>query len=534
MSTATEQGERGSAVARFFGALQERWWLILCTVIIAGGIAFGVSLLLESKYATAADIIYSAGDAEEVSKALTDAGRAGLVHNISTDAVEIKTSEFAARAIRALGDSVTVRQLLAAIDASADPEADVIRIQAVSSDPALAADMANACADGFILQRKTSIQNKLQDALDFVQGRIDSLTTAEKDSTRGEQLEGQLYALERLMADDIADYRVLEKAAVPTTPYYPKPFINLLYGVIAGLVFGLFLALILGSLDRRIKDAAALERIMDLPVLGAMPMASRKQSGRPSGKNSAVGFRKGNEAILESMRMLRSNLKVLGFGDTKRSVLITSTAPAEGKSTLAVNLALSMALAGDRVILVDADLRNPAIHKYLNVPNENGLGDALTDNSVSWSERIQAVELAPFVDERLISSRPAGEVEPPVSKFLCLTSGTLPANPTEMLESSVSANLLADLQGISDYVIVDGPPMLMASDSMILAQSVDAVILASTLGKETAAEAKQVRQLLSRAEIQALGLVVCGSRPQIRDNYYYRSQGERSNGTRRG
>jgi len=68
MSTATEQGERGSAVARFFGALQERWWLILCTVIIAGGIAFGVSLLLESKYATAADIIYSAGDAEEVSK----------------------------------------------------------------------------------------------------------------------------------------------------------------------------------------------------------------------------------------------------------------------------------------------------------------------------------------------------------------------------------------------------------------------------------------------------------------------------------
>jgi len=97
------------------------------------------------------------------------------------------------------------------------------------------------------------------------------------------------------------------------------------------------------------------------------------------------------------------------------------------------------------------------------------------------------------------------------------------------------SSLLADLQGISDYVILDGPPMLLASDSLILAQSVDAVILASTLGRETAAEAKQVRQLLARAEIAALGLVICGAKPQSREGYYYYRPGhDRGASPRRG
>jgi Mrp family chromosome partitioning ATPase len=260
---------------------------------------------------------------------------------------------------------------------------------------------------------------------------------------------------------------------------------------------------------------------MDLPVLGAMPAPARHKGAADSGGRSvSVGFTRGNELLLESMRMLRSNLKLLGFGDTKRSVLVTSIASGDGKSTLAVNLALSMALAGDRVILVDADLRDPVIHRHLNVPNTQGLGEALTDKSVGWSERIQAVDLAPFVDQRLITAKRATENGTAVSKFLCLTSGTLPANPTEVLESPAMGDLLAELQGISDYVILDGPPMSIASDSLVLAQLTDAVILASTLGRDTVTEADQVRQLLARAEIQVLGLVVCGGKSQSHDAYY--------------
>ncbi|MBN1630323.1 MAG: CpsD/CapB family tyrosine-protein kinase, partial [Thermoleophilia bacterium] len=212
------------------------------------------------------------------------------------------------------------------------------------------------------------------------------------------------------------------------------------------------------------------------------------------------------------MRMLRSNLKVLGFGETKRTVLITSTAPGEGKSTLAVNLALTMALSGDRVILVDADLRNPAIHDYLGISNDHGLTEVLTDRAVTWSANIQPVDLEPFINSEISLSRRTKDGETVVSKFLCLTSGPLPADPTEVLESGALTDMLAELEGISDYVILDGPPILTTSDSLILAQSVDAVVFASTLGRETAAEAAQARQLLARAEVTALGIVLCGGR----------------------
>jgi protein-tyrosine kinase len=212
------------------------------------------------------------------------------------------------------------------------------------------------------------------------------------------------------------------------------------------------------------------------------------------------------------MRSVRSNLKVLGFGESKRSVLITSVGPGEGKSTLAVNLAISMALAGDRVILVDADLHNPMIHQYLGIPNTEGLTDVLVERDVPWSSKMKAVELSHFVSPEIEAARQAAGKEAPVNKFLCLTSGTVTGNPAELLESPALADVLSELQGISDYVIVDSPPMLVAADSLTLARSVDALVLASMLGRDTGEQMLEARQLLSRAEITPLGIVLCGVR----------------------
>jgi succinoglycan biosynthesis transport protein ExoP len=535
MSALADRDERGHRFARFLATLRERWWVILLTMIVIGGLAFAVSMLLQPRYSATAQVASAARDAESVSQALKDAGTAGLVPNISSDAHTLQTSAFADRVSQAMGGAIGAGELRSSVQATSDAQVQVIYVKVTGSEQDQVADVANAFADEFVKARQEEIRGLLEEAQTFVESRIDSLTPEEETSEHGLDLKQQRETLAMLLSSEIADYEVLERAATPKSAYFPRPLPNLLWGLCAGLVLGLLLALLLGSLDRRIKDPSTLERVMDLPVLGAMPMTSRKKGAKPSPSNPAVGFRKGNEALLEAMRMLRSNLKVLGFGDTRRSVLITSTAPGEGKSTLAVNLALSMALAGDRVILVDADLRNPTIDRYLGIPNVDGLGDVLTDRAIAWSERIQAVDLAPFVDPRLGSARKTADNETAVSKFLCLTSGTLPANPTEILESAGMVGLLAELQGFSDYVILDGPPMLLASDSLILAQSVDAVILASTLGKETAAEARQVRQLWDRAEIAALGIVICGAKRQSRDGYYYYRAGhDRGSAARRG
>jgi succinoglycan biosynthesis transport protein ExoP len=522
MSSLIDSDTRGNRFARLVTNVRERWWAMVFTMIVVGGLVFAVSLLLDPQYKTTTQLAYSARDAQMASQALSSAGTAELDHNISNDALALQTSDFAARVSQAMGDAIDAVDLRSSIKVAADPVGDVITVTAVSADPGHAAEIADAFAALFVVERKRSIEEALTEAQGLLEARIAALTAQEADSERGLALQQQLTDLSVFLSMRISDYEVIQKAIVPTSAYSPRPIFNLLLGLAGGLVLGLIVALLLSYFDRRIKDRATLERIVGLPVLGTMPAYPRSRGISSAPAQPTVGFPEGDESLLEAMRMLRSNLKVLGFGETKRSILVTSAAAGEGKSTLAVNLALTMALSGDRVILVDADLRNPSIDRYLGIPNSEGLGDVLMDQAASWSAKIQAVDLAPFVSSRVSFARKSADRESPVSKFLCLTSGILPGSPTEILESSAMGDLLADLQGISDYVILDGPPMLMASDSLILAQSVDAVVLASTLGKETAAEAVQVRQLLARAEITALGIVVCGDKAPSRETYKHR------------
>jgi capsular exopolysaccharide synthesis family protein len=526
MSAIADNDARDSRFARLVANIRERWWAVVFTMIVVGGLVFGVSLLLDPQYKTTTQLRYEARNADMASQALISAGTAELDHNISNDALALQTSDFAARVSQAMGGALDSADLRSSIRVAADSVAQVIRVTAVSADPGRAAEIADAFAAQFVVERKGTIEEALTEAQDLLEARIAALTAQEAESDRALALQQQSTDLGVFLSRQISDYEVIQKALVPTSAYSPRPIRNLLLGLAGGLILGLILALLLGYFDRRIKDRATLERVVGLPVLGTMPAYPRSRGIASGQAQPTVGFPEGDEALLEAMRMLRSNLKVLGFGETKRSILVTSAAPGEGKSTLAVNLALTMALSGDRVILVDGDLRNPSIDRYLGIPNNEGLGDILMEHVVSWSTKIQAVDLAPFVSPRLSLARKSNDRETPISKFLCLTSGTLPGSPTEILESSAMGDLLADLQGISDYVIVDGPPMLVASDSLILAQSVDAVVLASTLGRETAAEAVQVRQLLARAEIAALGIVICGDKVSAREGYKRRPDRE--------
>ncbi len=510
---------------RFLTVVRERWWAVLAAIVVVGALALAASLLFAPRYNATAQLAYSSEAAQMASQALSSAGSTDRPHNIANDALILQTSDFATRVQEALGSALGAGygadQLRSAIKVTSNSDLDVIDIKASGSSPDTVAKIANTFASEFVKERQEESAASLKQAQDLLKARIDSLSTAEAASTYGIDLKRRYDDLAVLLSMEIKDYKILQGAIAPTSAYFPRPYLDLELGLFVGLILGLILAFLLDYLDRRIKDQPTLERVMDLPIVGTVPLVSRRW-GRSSSGNPAVGFRQGNEMLLESMRMLRSNLKVLGFGETKRSLLVTSVAPNEGKSTLAVNLALSMALAGDRVVLVDADFRNPTLHQYLGIPNSQGLADALLDKDSSWSSKIQAVDLAGFVSPQMGLARKAVGRDMAITKFLCLTSGPALANPSEILESGAMSDILAELQGISDYVILDGPPMLIASDSLILAQAVDALLLASRLGRETSAEAFQVRQLLDRAEVPALGLVVCGARHQSRDSYYYR------------
>jgi capsular exopolysaccharide synthesis family protein len=528
MDSQSGREEKVYDFGHFLAVVRERWWVVVLTMAVIGGLALGASLLLAARYSATAELAYSSDAAQLASQALSSAGTTEKPHNISNDALTLQTSAFADRVKKAMGTDLSAADLRSAIKVTSDSALDVINIKASGSDANLVANIANTFANEFVKQRQEDAAAALAQAQQLLKGRIDSLSAEEAASAYGLDLKRRYDDLAVLLSMEIKDYKVLQPAIAPLSPYFPRPFLDLELGLFVGLILGLVLAFLLDYLDRRIKDQSVLERVMNLPIIGTVPLVSRRWSREASSSNPAVGFREGNEALLESMRMLRSNLKVLGFGDSRRSVLVTSAAPGEGKSTLAVNLALSMALAGDRVVLVDADLRNPTIHQYLGIPNTQGLGDALLDRDSSWSTKIQAVDLSRFVSPRMGLARKSVGKDATISKFLCLTSGPALSNPSEVLESTAMSDVLAELQGISDYVILDGPPMLIASDSLILAQGVDALILASRLGRETGSEAFQVRQLLDRAEVTALGIVICGAKPQSREGYYYYHRADQS------
>jgi Mrp family chromosome partitioning ATPase/capsular polysaccharide biosynthesis protein len=519
MTDTTDRETRPGGFARFAAILRERYVAVVLAVIICGGAAYGGSLLVPPHYSATSQVAYSARDAQWASDALTSSGTAPLVHNLTSDAARLKTTALAGRVRKSLSIAMDAEELRSAIRVTSDPEAEVISVTAFGTDPMLVADIADGFAAAFVTVRQEELKESLAQAKDLVKSRMAALTDEEKASGKAAALEEQQQNLSSLLSLDIRDYEVLQNAVVPVSPDWPRPLMNLLIGLAAGLLIGLIIAWLLDYFDRRVKDPSTLEQIMELPVLATIGGAPNKRT-RANAVRSDIGFSGHDEVFFEPIRMLRSNLKVLGFGDTKRTIIIASATPSEGKSWLAAELTLGMALAGDRVILVDADFGNPMIHQYFGMPLDHGLGDALLDRSTLWSSQAKSVDVHPFIVPEPAHTPVPADRQPAVSKFFCLTGGSLPANLTEILESDAWAGVLAELRGVSDYVIVSGPPLLTSPEALMLARSVDAVVLVTSLGMETVDEDMQVRQLLARAEIPVLGIVVCGAKRHRRRDHH--------------
>lgn len=212
--------------------------------------------------------------------------------------------------------------------------------------------------------------------------------------------------------------------------------------------------------------------------------------------------RKSPEA--EAFKVLRSNLHFLTVDREVKSLLLTSTAPDEGKSTIAANLALTLEQTGKKVLLVDCDLRMPMLHKILQVSNFRGLTNFLAEMA-SLEEVIQNIHN---------------------TNLHFLSAGPIPPNPAELLASEKMAALLKSLRESYDYVLVDAPPVLAVTDAVLISSKVDGVILVSAVNKTRVDRAKEARDQLYRANARILGVVLNGVERSRDDHYYYYYYGE--------
>lgn len=305
-----------------------------------------------------------------------------------------------------------------------------------------------------------------------------------------------------------SNIQVVDQAEPPTVPYRPNKQLNLLLAAVVGLFLGVGLAFFFEYLDNTVKTPDDVEELVRLPSFGMVPEISReKHNLLGSGKSypvELVTYGHPKSMLSEAYRNIRTSI-LLSFSEKPpKTMIISSPNPAEGKTTTVVNTAIALSQTGAQVLIIDADMRKPRIHKIFASENGKGLSNFLSGNS--QLESIIKISKIPN---------------------LCyIPSGPIPPNPSELLGSSLFKKMIQSLGERFNHMIIDSPPVLGFADSTILSTIVDGVILVVVGGKTPKETLQRAKDLLLQVDARILGVVI--NRVDIRrsdyGSYYYRHQ----------
>jgi capsular exopolysaccharide synthesis family protein len=293
-------------------------------------------------------------------------------------------------------------------------------------------------------------------------------------------LQSQQYEIGIAAAMSGSDLRITTPAAVPIDPASPKPVLNVLAALILGLGFGVATAMLLEYVDDTVRTGDDVKRAWQLPQLGLLPRF--KATSRAFLADAAP-----TDPVAEAWRTLRNGLEFASLDQPLRWLLVTSCAPGEGKSTVAINLAITLAQQGKRVLVIDADLRIPTQHRqFPGVAAEPGLTELLT-GACAEADALRAL---------------------PVEGLTLLPSGAIPSNPGQIVESQRLADLVRQLATSFDVVITDTPPVLAVNDAVMLGNHADGVLLVVESNQTTRRMLADVKARLEGSKGKLLGFAL--------------------------
>jgi len=431
-------------------------------------------------------------------------------------------------------------------DSAGNVSANVVGIEAVSAVAQTAADAANAYAQAFVEYRRDSTGTQVKDALAAVEAQLESYATpVARESAEYLELKQSQQALQLQLQSLASDYTVISEAVAPAVPFSPRKRRTLAVAVVLGLAIGTSLAFLLEQLDTRVRDERQMTDMLGMSVLGHLPAL-----GRRSGEGAAVQMLADPFGpMAEAVRVLRGNLSFTGIDGEVRSLLITSSVRSEGKSVTACNLAVALALAGQRVVLADADFRRPRVHTYMHVPNTVGftsvlarradLRDAVVPVAVGRTAGAEAE--APTRRSRVVSVTSFRHGKDEVTRYMpagsdwssgpdgdpvlrVLPSGPLPPNPGEMAASHRFGEIIAMLGDDADVVVIDSPPLLEVGDTAAMAAKADGVLFVVNMAKVKWPMLERSQAQLMKFPCRKLGLVVIASKNAHKPVYGYESR----------
>jgi len=317
---------------------------------------------------------------------------------------------------------------------------------------------------------------------------------------------------------DSSNIRIVDVARVPLHPARPNIPLNLEFATLIGLVGGIAIAFTMEGIDTTVRTPDQAEDVSGLPILGVIPMQSaanagviRTAVGLPKAAyrgnlraEPMISFLEPHSEVAEAYRALRTSILLSSVSHPPRTILVTSSVPQDGKTMTSVNAAIVLAQQGKRILLVDADLRRPSVHKIFGLGGKIGLSNILTGGA-KISDAVQA------------TAQP---------NLFILPAGPVPPHPSELLSSSFMQELLKIFRDEYDHVIIDSPPVISVTDAVLLSVQADAVILIIRSGQTTNALVRRSRDLLLSVNANILGVVVNAADLTSPDyyNYYYGSK----------
>lgn len=334
-------------------------------------------------------------------------------------------------------------------------------------------------------------------------------------------------------AEKIEEVQIVKPALEPDTPINP-PMTTATgaVGIVIGLIMGILFAFVVETFDTSVGDIEEIEQLTGVNVLGMIPhftaqeiMAtiheelSHKVDDRMAGKyTNIVSHFAPKSTLAETYRTLRTNLSFTGIESDMKVIVITSSSPKEGKTTVATNLAITLAQAGNRTLLIDGDMRKPTIASIFDLDQIPGLSDVILGN-YTLEDSIRGftdiIMGGISMDDLLIT--------PGMDNLYLLTSGTMPPNPAEMVSSNRLAELVQQVRSQYDFVVIDAPPLLIAADSTIYGSIADGVILIYRVGKIGRAILKRAKAQLDNVKATVIGIVLNGLKADISPDFVHQS-----------
>ncbi len=479
-------------IKRYLEALRAGRWIVLGAVVACVAVAAVYLAQTAKVYEASADVLITPQSAVgvPVSGIITQSN--DPTRDIETVARLIESPTVAQRVKRDLGLKDGTQGLLGKVTATPLAQSNIVTVAARDDSPRASARLADAFAEQFVALRTARLRASLQPQITQLRQQVQSGGGGAAGSNTADSPQQQLQTLETLSRTGDPSVSLESRAEIPTGAVAPRPLFTLGSALVAGLVLGILGAFALQLLDPRLRSEEDLRSRFRLPILARVPLERRRKNRPLLPSELSLG-------ALDSYQALRAGLDgSRGEGVSGRMVLVTGPTPGDGKTTAAINLASTIAAAGKRVILIEADSRRPSVGRALDMTTDIGLASVITGRNY-------------LVD----ALKPVGEDDARLRVLL--------TNPDEVPAADVLSHLSVDTlllqaQRLADWIIIDSPPLNHVAETMAIARAVDDVLVVVRMGRTNSRDLTELGEMLQQQDIVPEGFVVLGG--HARQAYY--------------